>query len=131
MKSFYEWQRKRLGILIDEHGKPVGGKWSFDEDNRRNLPKDLDVSAYPAPRENVYSKEAKIYVQTYFPKNYGTMELFFYPVTHDESKIWLQNFLVHTLEKFGPYEDATSQKNNVLFHSVLSPLLNSGLLTPR
>ncbi len=131
MKNFYEWQRKRLNILLDEYQKPVGGKWSFDEDNRQKAPSGLELPAYPLPSKNREVKEAKDYVQNYFSNNYGKVESFFYPVNHVESKKWLRDFLVHKLDTFGPYEDATVQENNILFHSVLSPLLNSGLLTPK
>ncbi len=130
MKNFYEWQRKRLKILIDESEKPVGGKWSFDEDNRQSIPKGLDIPTLPKPSENSYVKEAQAYVQKYFGQNYGMSENFFYPISHSESKKWLQDFLCTKLEKFGPYEDATMEENTIVFHSVLSPLLNSGLLTP-
>jgi deoxyribodipyrimidine photolyase-related protein len=130
MKNFYEWQRKRLHILIDENQRPEGGKWSFDEDNRQSIPKGLNIALYPESNKSEYVKEAKKYVQKNFPNNYGTVENFFYPVSHSESKKWLHDFLLFKLDKFGPYEDATAQENNILFHSVLSPLLNSGLLTP-
>lgn len=130
MRHFYEWQRKRLDILLDDNGMPIGGKWSFDEDNRQNIPKGLYLKNSLTLMENQYTKEANEYIQKYFPKNYGTTETFFYPITHSDSKKWLQDFLLYKLEKFGPYEDATVQENSILFHSVLSPLLNSGLLTP-
>ncbi len=131
MKNFYEWQRKRLNILIEKDGKPTGGKWSFDTENRKKLPKDLELPEMPLPSKNEYVLEAKKYIEKYFKENYGSDNYFFYPVTTADSKIWLKKFLKEKLELFGPYEDAITTENNLLFHSVLSPILNIGLLTPK
>lgn len=111
MKNFYEWQRKRLNTLIDNDGGPVGGKWSFDEDNRKKVPKDLDL-----PDDLV----SPLYKGDNFP----------YATDFKEAKKCLQHFLKTKLVNFGPYEDAILEKENVLFHSVLTPYLNIGLLTP-
>ncbi len=131
MKNFYEWQRKRLGILIEKDGKPTGGKWSFDTDNRKKLPKRLELPEMPPHSKNRYVLEAKEYVEKYFKTNYGNDDYFFYPVTKQESNIWLKKFLKEKLESFGPYEDAITTENGLLFHSILSPVLNIGLLTPQ
>jgi deoxyribodipyrimidine photolyase-related protein len=131
MKNFYEWQRKRLDILIEKDGSPTGGSWSFDTENRKKVPKDLILPKMPQASENKYVLEAKDYVEKNFSKNYGETTNFFYPVTITESKEWLEDFLKERLTLFGPYEDAMTTKNGLLFHSVLSPLLNIGLLTPK
>jgi deoxyribodipyrimidine photolyase-related protein len=111
MKNFYEWQRKRLGILIDKNGSPTGGKWSFDEDNRKKVPKGLEI-----PLE-------------YRPTS-AQNDSFIYATTFKEARMCLKHFLKNRLADFGPYEDAVLEGENVLFHSVLSPYLNIGLLTP-
>jgi len=129
MARFYTAQRKRLAILMDD-GKPVGGKWSFDRQNRRPLPKDVVVPKLPRTRVSEYVREAGRYVQTRFPDNPGSVEGFFYPVTLREARRWLKRFLERRLMQFGPYEDAISTNHPFLFHSLLSPLLNAGLLTP-
>lgn len=116
MKNFYEWQRKRLNILIDDRGMPVGGKWSFDEDNRKKLPKNLNIPPEYIPK-NTNRKSA-------------SSENFMYAVDFDGAKDCLNNFLEMKLCNFGPYEDAVLENENVLFHSVLSPYLNIGLITP-
>lgn len=131
MKHFYEWQRKRLNILIEKDGKPTGGKWSFDTENRKRIPKGLVLPLKPQNSKNPYVLEAKKYIEKNFKSNYGSDECFFYPVTALESKIWFKNFLEEKLKSFGAYEDAITTKNNVVFHSVISPLLNVGLLTPK
>ena len=129
MARFYPAQRKRLGILMDD-GKPVGGKWSFDVQNRRSLPKDIAVPRLPRANVSPYVRDAGQYVQACFPDNPGSIDGFFYPVTSREARRWLKRFLERRLTMFGPYEDAMSTSPSFLFHSLLSPLLNAGLLTP-
>ncbi|MBN1817918.1 MAG: cryptochrome/photolyase family protein [Sedimentisphaerales bacterium] len=129
MASFYIRQRKRLGILIED-GKPVAGQWSFDPQNRRRLPKQAQIPNVPKPRVNKHLKEAKSYVEQHFSGNPGDTENWIYPVTHEQAREWCTEFLEKRLSLFGPYEDAISRNHAVLFHSVLSPLLNAGLLTP-
>jgi len=129
MVRFYTAQRKRLGILMED-GKPLGGKWSFDSQNRRPLPKDVVVPKQPRTRVSEHVREAARYVEARFPGNPGSVEGFFYPVTIREARRWLKRFLERRLTQFGPYEDAISTNFPFLFHSLLSPLLNAGLLTP-
>jgi deoxyribodipyrimidine photolyase-related protein len=130
--DFYTWQRKQRGILLEKDGKPIGGKWTFDADNRAKFPKQEIVPHLPLPSENEYVKEAKQYVQKHFPNNYGTTQgPHLFATTFDESEQWLDTFLRERFEKFGMYEDAIVTKETVLHHSVLSPMLNIGLLTPQ
>lgn len=131
MRTFYEWQRKRLDILIEKDGGPAGGKWSYDEDNRKKIPKDLILPKDPIPNLNTYVIEARKYTELHFKDNYGQVESFFYPVTFFEAKLWLDSFLKNKLDLFGPYEDSVTTQGSFLFHSILSPLLNAGLLTPK
>lgn len=131
MKTFYEWQRKRLSILVEKDGSPTGGAWSYDTENRKKIPKGLILPVAPNPSTNSHVIEAKKYVDKYFSKNYGDASGFFYPVTHTEAEQWFSDFCTKKLASFGPYEDAMSTEHGILFHSVLSPLLNIGLLTPQ
>lgn len=130
MQSFYIAQRKRLNILLTKDGKPMGGSWSFDKDNRKPLPKNISIPKIYRPKENSYIKEAKKYVEEWFADNPGNITTLYYPVTFDTAKKSLDDFLEHRFSLFGPYEDAINQSEPFLFHSVLSPLLNIGLLTP-
>jgi deoxyribodipyrimidine photolyase-related protein len=129
MAQFYRAQRRQFGILMDDD-KPVGGKWSFDAQNRRVLPGDVKVPRGPKPGTSSYVQEASDYVQQRFPDNPGSTDGFFYPVTTVEARRWLKRFLERRLAQFGPYEDAISSDWPFLFHSLLSPLLNAGLLAP-
>lgn len=129
MHHFYMQERKRLNILM-ENKKPVGNKWSFDEDNRKKIPKGLALPKYWTPTPSAYTTEAEQYVNQYFGNNLGTVGNFHFPVTFQDAKHWLSDFLIHRFAQFGPYEDAILSKENYLFHSVLTPSLNTGLLTP-
>jgi deoxyribodipyrimidine photolyase-related protein len=130
MHSFYIFQRKRLNILI-QNGKPIGGKWSYDYENRKKLPKNILVPKPSKLKENKYVKEAKEYVNLYFSKNLGSSENFNYPTTFQEARECFSDFIINRFYNFGYYEDAIDDKDNFLFHSILSPALNIGLITPR
>lgn len=130
--DFYTWQRKQRKILIAQDGKPLGGKWTYDAENRAKFPKKEIVPQLALPKENLYLKEAKDYVQKHFPHNYGTVSgPHLFAVTFKDAENWLVDFLQYRFEKFGIYEDAIVSKETVLHHSVLSPMLNIGLLTPQ
>ncbi len=129
MTPFYIEQRKRLGIMVEE-GKPQGGRWSYDPANRKRLPKGTMVPEIKFPSTNRYVMEAQRYVDGLFPDHPGDTEGFFYPVTRKDALRWLRNFLEERLGRFGDYEDAMSREAAFLFHSVLTPALNIGLLTP-
>ncbi len=130
MANFYVKQRKRFDILV-ENEIPVGGQWSFDGDNRKKIPKGLTLPTTYAPKENEWVKEAKVYVLKNFKSNYGELSSFDWPVTHDEAEKVLDDFLLHRMKDFGTYEDAIVKNESILFHSVLTPALNIGLLTPQ
>ncbi len=132
MASFYQFQRTRLNILMQDDGKPVGGKWSFDEDNRKKIPT-KDIPLIPPmnfPEENSFIREAKKYVHVHFPDALGSDHFFYYPTNFKDAEVWLENFLTLRLERFGPYEDALVPQDHWLYHSVLTPMLNIGLLSP-
>ncbi len=130
MASFYKYTRKRLGILIEDNGNPKGGKWSYDEDNRKKLPKDIIVPDFPKYQITSHTKELKNEIETKFSKHPGELENFWLPTTRKQAFFLLDEFLNNKLQLFGDYEDAVSNKSNTLFHSALSPLLNIGLITP-
>ncbi len=130
MNSFYQWQRKRMNILVDKNLKPKGGKWSFDAENRKKLPKEVSVPESPKQNKNKYVLEAKKYVDKNFGDHYGNSDYFIYPTTHSEARAWFKNFLELKFKNFGPYEDAITERTPFVFHSVLTPALNIGLITP-
>jgi len=130
--SFYIQQRKRLAILLDRSGRPHGGKWTFDKKNRKKYPNDKTPPQVSFPAKNPFYKEAWQYTNARFKNNPGSNQTEFrYPVTFAESRTWLDQFLKNRFAEFGPYEDAMAGGARILHHSLLSPLLNTGLLTPR
>ncbi len=129
--DFYVRQRKRLGVLLDPAGKPVGGKWSYDTENRKKLPKTVRPPAPAIPAEDEFVREARRYVRANFPDAPGADTPFAYPTSAAAARAGLADFLEHRFADFGVYEDAISARERVLFHSVLTPALNVGLLSPR
>jgi deoxyribodipyrimidine photolyase-related protein len=130
--DFYTWQRKQRNILLEKEGKPLGGKWTYDSENRAKFPKKEIVPQLVLPKENEYLQEAKTYIQKYFPNNYGKVNgPYLFVTTFKDAEDWLDEFLKTRFEKFGIYEDSIVTKELVLHHSVLSPMLNIGLLTPQ
>lgn len=129
MHNFYVAQRKRMNIMIINR-KPIGGSWSFDQENRKTLPEGVKIPPISKLPHNAYVKEAKSYVDKQFKNNPGNIDSFNYPVTHAQAKKQFQEFLKHRLIHFGDYQDALVQGQSFLFHSVLTPGLNCGLITP-
>ena len=130
--DFYTAQRKQRNLLLTPDGKPEGGKWTFDAENRAKFPKKEIVPELPATNSNGFVEEAEAYVQKNFPNNYGTIYTnHLFATNFEDAQKWLDNFLAERFEKFGVYEDAIVEKESVLYHSVLSPMLNIGLLTPQ
>ncbi len=131
MAPFYIQQRKKFSILVEADGEPTGGKWSFDEDNRKKLPSAISI---PAPKKisaTECTAEAARYIDRYFPNNYGSTANFTYPTTHAEAEEVLIDFLTYRMRLFGDYEDAIAKHETILFHSILTPALNIGLLSPK
>ncbi len=128
--DFYIFQRKRLGILLDEAGKPVGGRWTYDTDNRQKLKQGVSLPQSPATVDNAYVREARAYVEAHFAHNPGSTDDFIYATSHDEAAQVLQDFLRAKLDLYGPYQDAISTRGAFLFHSLLSAPFNIGLLSP-
>ena len=127
--DFYKKQRTRLNILMINN-KPQGDKWSFDEENRKKYPKEKIP-----PKINQYNDENFLTIQKemkeLFPNHLGKQSSKrIYPSNFIEAEKWLDDFLNERFIEFGIYEDAIHSDEIFLNHSILSPLINSGLLTP-
>ncbi|NDF97964.1 MAG: cryptochrome/photolyase family protein [Chitinophagia bacterium] len=128
--DFYINQRKSKKWLLKNDKEPLGDKWTFDTENRKPYPKGkTPPTAYPV-QPNEYVKEAIKYANKYFSAHPGFTDRFCYPVTRQEALHQLDLFLKQRLSEFGAYEDAMQEKEVWLHHSVLSPALNIGLITP-
>jgi len=121
MENFYRAQRIRLNILV-EGGKPVGGAWNFDKENRSPLPKGYKFPPY------LEHKVDEIDIKV--AKQLGMEPNTTWATDRTGAKKVLKNFLDNHFKSFGPYEDAMTTDNWALHHSLLSPYLNNGLLHP-
>ncbi len=135
MQHFYAWQRQRLDVLVTGD-QPVGGRWSYDEENRKKLPRGHPVPDVAGRDALVHQRhprvtEAVAWVQEHFPDAPGDPDAFAWPTSHEEARSGFEGFLTDRLREFGPYEDALSRDHPWLFHSLMTPALNVGLLDPR
>lgn len=131
--TFYKYMRKKLDILMTDDNRPEGKRWSFDKENRKKMNSNVKVPQLTDTYDNKYIKEAIKYVNKNFKDNYGQLDNFIYPIDHSQSKTWLNDFIKRRFSKFGDYQDFVSKEENhdFLFHSVLTPMLNVGLLTDK
>ncbi len=136
MHHFYAAQRNRMRLLLQPgSNKPLGGRWSFDEDNRKPWRKSTVAPPEPSisrqPEVQKILSEAADSVNRDFSENPGETEGFWYPVTSQEAEEWFIHFLEQRLLLFGPFEDAIAPEETTLYHSILTPALNIGLITPQ
>jgi deoxyribodipyrimidine photolyase-related protein len=130
--SFYKDQRKKRKILVDNQGKPKGGKWTFDTENRKKYPSKKQPPAVYFPEKDQYFQEAKLYVETNFSHHLGTLTTYpLYPTNFTDTQKWMEQFFEQRFLEFGTFEDAIVAENSILNHSVLTPMLNIGLISPK
>ena len=130
MAVFYKEIRRDLDILMKKDGTPEGGKWSFDEDNRNKLPKNISIPKFPKINETQHTKKLKPIIEKNFKDHPGNTKDFWFATKYDDVEKLLDFFIKEKSNLFGDYEDAVDQKDNILFHSALSPYINLGLITP-
>jgi deoxyribodipyrimidine photolyase-related protein len=132
MEDFYRQSRQRFGVLMDE-GKPVGGAWNFDKENRKPPKKDDPSFQPPAPlwfEPDAITLAVIDKVRSLNCPTYGMLEPFNWAVTREQALQVLDTFIETRLTTFGPYEDAMVTGQDTLWHALLSPYLNLGLLGP-
>ena len=131
MEYFYRDMRRRHGVLVDAAGAPEGGRWNFDADNRKPPPDGLAPPHPPWFEPDPITAEVLDLVRDRFAgRHFGALELFGFAVTPDQADSALDHFITHALPRFGDYQDAMVQDQPTLYHSLISPYLNAGLLTP-
>ena len=130
--TFYKQERKKRRILLDEQDQPIGGKWTYDKENRKKYPKNKTPPVIHFPDSNDIWQEAVSYTNSKFKENPGSiLDHRLYPINFKEANDWLTQFLTYRFHEFGVYEDAIVKEYSILNHSVLSPLINVGLLLPQ
>jgi deoxyribodipyrimidine photolyase-related protein len=134
MNDFYVMQRKRLKIFVDAKGNSIfdEGKWSLDSENRKKIPASQEVvsrvsSVYTSKHESAVGDM----INEFFKSNPCSFKSLHYPVTHAQAYSHLEEFGKMFFNNFGDYEDALTARDPFLFHSIISPLLNNGMLTPQ
>jgi len=128
LESFYRAMRRHFSVLMDGPD-PAGQKWNFDKANRKRLPKDL----HPPPLLPFTPDEVTKQVMDEVAGldiGVGSVDNFAYAVTREQALRAFQDFLENRLAFFGDYEDAMTRRSHVIYHSLLSPYLNLGLLEP-
>ena len=130
MEFFYREMRKKTGLLMTSEGQPEGGQWNFDTDNRKKWAGKPPAPAPFREEPDAITTEVIKLVNEYFSEHFGTTENFHYAVTAEQAQGALAHFIDFALPCFGDYQDAMSDNEDWLFHSILSPYLNTGLLDP-
>jgi len=131
MEFFYRRMRRKTGWLVDGDGKPAGGRWNYDAENRESLPEDVALPSRRRFEPDDVTREVMELVEQRFADHFGELEPFGWAVTRTDALDALRHFIAACLPRFGDYQDAMRSGEDFLFHSVLSPYLNLGLLGPR
>ena len=129
MEWFYREMRTRYGLLLDGK-KPAGGRWNFDKQNRKPAAADLLMPRPLAFAPDAITREVLELVAARFPGHPGSLDGFDWAVSAADAEAQAGYFFAHALPQFGDYEDAMLTGERHLWHSILSPYLNSGLLDP-
>jgi len=128
METFYRGMRKRTGLLM-EGGEPLGGRWNFDAENRKRLPKNHRLPDRMGFQPDGITRDAIALVAKEFSDHFGDLGAFSWPVTRADALAALKHFIDHCLPTFGDYQDAMKAGEPFVYHALLSPALNAGLLT--
>ncbi len=130
MEFFYRDMRRLSGLLMTGDAEPEGGRWNFDAENRKRLPPSVSVPDRATIPPDAITREVMALVSTRFPNNFAGAEGFDFPVTAKDAQAVLDDFIAQRLPGFGDWQDAMRTGEPTLFHAVISPALNIGLLDP-
>lgn len=135
MEYFYREMRRKTGYLMTKEGKPEGDQWNFDADNRKRWKGDPPLPPPPEFERDQIDKDVLTLVHTHFsehlPEHPNSLENFHWATTREQAIQALRYFVKHGLPYFGDYQDAMVKDESRLFHSLLSPYINCGLLTAK
>ena len=129
MEFFYREMRRKTGLLMDGD-KPEGGKWNYDAENRKPAARSLFAPQPPRFAPDAVTRAVLDIVTARFPNNIGSLETFAFATTREDALTAQTAFLDHALPQFGDYQDAMLTGEPYLWHSILSPYINVGLLDP-
>ena len=129
MEWFYREVRRKTGLLMDGDA-PVGGQWNYDHQNRKPAPDDDHGPERPFFEPDAVVSEVLDLVEARFARNFGNLRPFGFATDRNQALVVLDHFIVHGLPRFGDYQDAMIAGAPWLWHAVISPYLNLGLLCP-
>ncbi len=130
MEHFYRAMRREHGLLMEDD-KPAGGEWNYDRANRKRLPAGTVLPARLRFSPDEMTRQVMALVESRFPDHFGELEDFGWPVSRADALLSLAEFVAHELPHFGDYQDAMKAGGPFLYHSLLAPALNLGLLSPQ
>jgi deoxyribodipyrimidine photolyase-related protein len=130
MEYFYREMRRKTGLLMTDDGKPEGGEWNYDSENRKPPKEGLSAPERPKFEPDDVTLDCIALVEDRFGDHFGSLDNFGWPVTRDEAEEAADAFFAERIERFGPYQDAMVKGEADLFHSMLSTSINLGLLDP-
>ncbi|WP_033920688.1 cryptochrome/photolyase family protein [Sphingomonas sp. 37zxx] len=130
MEFFYRVMRRKTGLLLDAEGKPEGGQWNYDAENRKPAKKGVRPPRPLSFAPDAITREVLALVAARFGDHIGHLDGFDFAVTPEDALAQREQFLTHALPSFGDYQDAMVTGEPFLWHAVLSPYLNCGLLDP-
>ncbi len=130
MEFFYREMRKKHKIMMDPDGKPTGGSWNYDRQNRQPPRQDLKSPRRLSHKKSETTRDVLALVRDRFPHHFGQLEPFNYAVTREQALKELGHFREDVLPGFGDFQDAMVTGEPYLYHSLLSSYLNAGLLLP-
>jgi deoxyribodipyrimidine photolyase-related protein len=129
MEYFYRDMRRKTGLLMDGD-QPVGGKWNFDSENRKPAGDDMFMPRPYTAQPDAITREVMTMVSDRFADHFGDLEPFQYAVTRKDAQAAFDYFVKYALPNFGDFQDAMLAGQPFLYHAVISPYLNIGLLDP-
>lgn len=131
LNSFYIQMRKEHEILLDSKGKPLGGKWSLDAENRKKMPQEvIPPPIKPMKNMSPHLDNIKDITEKYFKDHPGEVDLFWIPTNRKDAIKWYKDFLKKRFNHFGDYQDALALQSPFLYHSAMASLMNIGFLNP-
>ncbi|MFT6385722.1 MAG: deoxyribodipyrimidine photolyase-related protein [Rickettsiales bacterium] len=130
MEFFYRQMRVKHNFLMDNNGKPVGGKWNYDKENRKPPGAGMVFPKRISHKKSPITTEVLNLVKDKFSHHFGDLEPFHFAVTRQQALMELDDFIENLLINFGDHQDAMVADEPYLYHSLISSYLNCGLLLP-
>ena len=129
MEYFYRDMRRKTGLLMDGD-QPEGGKWNYDAENRKPAPDDIALSGPMQFTPDDTVEEVLDLVEARYGNSFGTLRPFWFATDQTQARRALTHFITYALPRFGDFQDAMMNDNRFLYHALISPYLNVGLLDP-